>query len=257
VLQRHGFDVTAVGTVADALVQINCCAYDVLLCDLNIEKPGDGFTVIGAMRYSQPHCLGLVLTAYPSFENAMHALQHQVDEFFTKPADVGNLVQSIRKRLEARRSKLPVPFRTLAAVLRENCAGIVADAAAAIESDPILGGTRSRERYAGVFSKFMDVLIEYVEVGRNGMEPAVQKLGTEHGRRRRKEGYDARMVVREFQLLEERICGFVASAPPGLTPDFMKFTRGLNSLMIAALGPYAKAPNTFRVPSKRATAKTR
>ncbi len=53
-LARNGFDVTSVATVRDALTQVNSMHYDVLLCDLNIEKPGDGFVVIGAMRYTQP-----------------------------------------------------------------------------------------------------------------------------------------------------------------------------------------------------------
>ena len=51
-LKKNGFDVAAVSTVGDALTQVNCVRYDVLLCDLNIEKPGDGFAVIGAMRYT-------------------------------------------------------------------------------------------------------------------------------------------------------------------------------------------------------------
>ncbi|HZP33113.1 MAG TPA: response regulator [Candidatus Acidoferrales bacterium] len=250
VLQKHGFDVTAVGTVADALVQINCCDYDALLCDLNIEKPGDGFAVIGAMRYSQPQCVSMVLTAYPSFENAMNALRHQVDEFFTKPADVDSLVRSIRKRLDGRRSQLPVPFKTLTGLLREKCGVIVEGAAAAAKSDPLLGRTHLTEEYAGEFARFMDVLIEYVDVGRNGLGPEVLNLGIAYGRRRRKQGCDARVVVREFQVLQERICQLIASTPLGLAPDFVKCMKGLNSLVIAALRPYGKSRHAVSVPRR-------
>jgi len=140
--------VTAVATVGDALTNINSMLYDVLLCDLNIEKPGDGFVVISAMRYAQPHCVSLVLTAYPSFENAMEAIQHQVDEFFTKPTDVNTLLTRIKEKLEVRRSRVPLAYKRLATVLRENCANIVAKVASAItfsrHSLAFFGGAQKR-----------------------------------------------------------------------------------------------------------------
>ncbi len=249
VLERQGFDVTAVGAVGDAVTQISCMRFDVLLCDLNIEKPGDGFVVIGAMRHVQPNCVNLVLTGYPAFENALQALQHQVDDFFTKPADLDTLVKKIHEKLEARRSKVPVPFKTLTGVLRENCADIVAWVSVAAQSDPIMSAARYE---ADNLSKIMDALIEYVEVGRNGLKSEALTLGAEHGRRRKKEGYDARMVVREFQLVDERICDLMASdrmpaAPVGLTSDLAKLTKGLNAFAIAALKPYIKSGQASRV----------
>jgi ActR/RegA family two-component response regulator len=252
VLERHGFDVTAVGAVRDALTQIHCMRFDVLLCDLNIERSGDGFVVLSAMRYAQPHCVSLVLTGYPAFENALQAIQHQVDDFFTKPADLDALVRKINEKLEARRSKVPVAFKTLPGLLREHCADIVARVSAAAKSDPIISAAHSGQFEADNLLKIMDALIEYIEVGRNGLRSEALTLGAEHGRRRKKEGYDARMIVREFQLVDERICELMASdrmpaAPVGLTADLAKLTRGLNAFAIAALKPYIKSGQTSRV----------
>jgi ActR/RegA family two-component response regulator len=246
--------VTPVATVGDALANINSMLYDVLLCDLNIEKPGDGFVVISAMRYAQPHCISLVLTAYPSFENAMEAIQHQVDEFFTKPTDVNTLVEKIKNKLEARRSRVPVAYKRLALVLRENCADILAMVASAAKSDPILSAASSNS-HQNDLPKIMDALIEYVDVGRNGLDPQALKLAAEHGSRRKKQGYDAKMLVREFQLIDERICELMTSdkmpaAPVGLTGDLMKLTESLNALMIAGLQPYV---GQTRVPSRRSS----
>jgi ActR/RegA family two-component response regulator len=257
-LGRNGFDVTAVATVGEALTRVNSMHYDVLLCDLNIEKPGDGFVVISAMRYAQPHCVSLVLTAYPSFENAMEALQHQVDEFFTKPTDVDTLVQKIKDKLSARRSRTPAPFKRLAKVLRENCAEIVAKVVSAFKGDAILSAAHSSRPHDDDLPTIMDALIDYVDVGLNGLEPAVLKLGVEHGKRRKKQGYDARMVVREFQLISEKVCELMASdrmpaAPVGLAEDLMKLTKGLNALMIEALRPYTQPRQATRVLSRRAS----
>lgn len=255
-LARNGFDVTAVASVGEALTQVNSTHYDVLLCDLNIEKPGDGFVVIGAMRYAQPQCVGLVLTAYPSFENAMEALQHQVDEFFTKPADIDSLIKKIKEKLTARRSRTPVPFKRLPMVLRENRAEIVAQATSGFKSDAVLSAAHSSRARESDLSKIMDALIDYVDVGRNGLEPEVLRLGAEHGRQRKKQGYDARMVVREFQLISENICELMTTdrmpaAPVGLAEDLMRLTKGLNALVMEALRPYTAAKQASRILARR------
>ena len=57
VLTIHGFEVTAAGSVAEALDSMNKWPFDVLISDLNIGHPGDGFTVVSAMRRTQPECV--------------------------------------------------------------------------------------------------------------------------------------------------------------------------------------------------------
>jgi two-component system response regulator PilR (NtrC family) len=48
-LESFGFKVTSAGTVAEALRLISERKFDVLLSDMNIDRPGDGFTVVSAM----------------------------------------------------------------------------------------------------------------------------------------------------------------------------------------------------------------
>jgi YesN/AraC family two-component response regulator len=70
--------------------------FDVLIADLNISMPGDGFTVISAMRSAQPEALRLILTGFPDFESALRAIQEQVHEYVIKPAEIDELVAKIR-----------------------------------------------------------------------------------------------------------------------------------------------------------------
>ena len=67
ILQQQGFDVTAVATVSEAIQAINAKTFEVLIADLNVGEPGDGFTVVSAMRRTQPDCVNLILTGYPAF----------------------------------------------------------------------------------------------------------------------------------------------------------------------------------------------
>jgi len=71
VLEQHGFTVTAAATVADALKALHSERFDALIADLKIGEPGDGFTVVSAMRRTQPQCFNFILTGYPAFETAL------------------------------------------------------------------------------------------------------------------------------------------------------------------------------------------
>ena len=66
--------------------------FDVLISDLNIGQPGDGFTVVSAMRRSQPACITLILTGYPGFDTALEAIRSQVDDYLIKPAAIPTLI---------------------------------------------------------------------------------------------------------------------------------------------------------------------
>jgi ActR/RegA family two-component response regulator len=102
----YGFAVTAVGTVSEALAHVNGTECDVLVSDLNIDKPGDGFLVIAAMRLLQPKCITLVLTGYPAFDTAVEGIRHCINDYLVKPVKIDELVNAINinLKLKARRS---------------------------------------------------------------------------------------------------------------------------------------------------------
>ena len=74
ILAGEGFQVSVASTVPEALKLITSEKYDVLLADLNIGQPGDGFTVTSAMRRVQPDVLTIILTGYPAFQAALRAM---------------------------------------------------------------------------------------------------------------------------------------------------------------------------------------
>jgi DNA-binding NtrC family response regulator len=104
VLRQHGFSVTAVGTLNEALDEIASTQFDVLISDLNLDCQADGFIVVSAMRSTQPNCLTLILTGYPGFETALEAIRNQVDDYLIKPADVPTLVSLIQEKLQQRKA---------------------------------------------------------------------------------------------------------------------------------------------------------
>ena len=251
-IERQGFEVTAVGSVADALVQVNCVNYDVLICDLNIHRQGDGFLVISAMRNLQPGCLNFILTGYPAYDSAVQAIQHNVDDFFTKPADLQELVRRIHSKLTQRGTREASVAQRLGMVLRTNSSYITDQILAGMKRDPLMSSVplSDDERIAYV-PQVLTSLVEYVEMGKNGLPSEALKLGADHGKARKRQGYDARMTARDFQLIGEGLYHLMQSdrmpfGVLGLTAELAKFTKGLHSLALQALGPFVGSSRAGR-----------
>jgi CheY-like chemotaxis protein len=63
--QGKGFNVVAAANVTEALKHIITESFDVLITDLHMPNPGDGFTLVTAMRHSQPNALTLLVSGLP------------------------------------------------------------------------------------------------------------------------------------------------------------------------------------------------
>lgn len=241
-LEKHGFEVTTVPAVADALVQISAVSFDVLLTDLNIHSEGDGFLVITAMRRAQPRCRNFILTGYPGLENTIRAVQSQVDDFSTKPADIEELVAKIKARLSAPAGK---PVR-LAPVLMENEREITAKILEAIKADAILKKVRldDRRRVDHLPKIFQSVIDRLMHEGRPFSARQLQ-FAARHGKRRKKDGYTIPMLVREFQLIGETVSALLGTdiLPLGvveLNSDLKLLIQSVNTFTLVSLEAYSR-----------------
>lgn len=99
VLRKRGFEVLVAASVQEAKDLLRAHEFDVLLCDLNIESERDGFNVLTAMREINPLCIAVFITAYADFETAHCAIQHDIDGYVTKPADIEELIALMERKL--------------------------------------------------------------------------------------------------------------------------------------------------------------
>ena len=102
ILEEQGFQVRVADSIASALQEVWSQKFDVLLSDLNINEPRDGFLIVKAARAANPSCVAILLTGYPDFESAVEAIDSDVDAYLVKPADVEMLLQTIQKKLAAK-----------------------------------------------------------------------------------------------------------------------------------------------------------
>ena len=108
ILRRYGFTVTVCATVAEALEEIQSHEFDVLLCDLNIEREGDGYELVRAVREVNPRCVTIVLTGYPGLESAVEGIHLGIDDYIVKPTNADALVALLAEKLDQRRPKARV-----------------------------------------------------------------------------------------------------------------------------------------------------
>jgi DNA-binding NtrC family response regulator len=103
-LNGAGFDARMVSTVPDALQVINDGGLEILICDLNIAEPNDGFAVVTSMRKANPRSVIVILTGHPTFDSAVEGIRQEIDGYLVKPADYDALMEFLEKRLAAKRA---------------------------------------------------------------------------------------------------------------------------------------------------------
>lgn len=135
ILAMGGHTVVSAATVAEALAYITAERFDLLISDLNIGHPADGFVVVSAMKRTHPECITFILTGYPGFESALQGIREQVDEYLIKPADVEKLLKTIDEKLSRKKPHESVRYQRLSMILRENIPRIVERALAAMNRD--------------------------------------------------------------------------------------------------------------------------
>jgi two-component system response regulator RegA len=93
-LEQRGFDVNAVGTVAEAseVASKSPPAYAVL--DLRLED-GSGLSVVESLNKHRPDCRVVMLTGYGAIATAVAAVKAGAIDYLAKPADPEDIVKAL------------------------------------------------------------------------------------------------------------------------------------------------------------------
>ena len=182
IFRQHGYEVTAVGSVAEALGEIAAHPFDILVSDLNIGQQGDGFTVVSAMRRTHPECVNLILTGFPAIEEALRSISSQVDEVVVKPMNPREMVAAIEQRLRERTPAEAIRTRRLSSVLSEQKDEICKRIIVEMKSNPELAALplSDEERLDHTRITLVELVQELeAEPTQSSPLPAAAKTGTE------------------------------------------------------------------------------
>ena len=206
VLEHNGFDVVAAANVNDALKLIGSQTFDVLLSDLHMPHPGDGLTVVSAMRHANPKAITFIFSGYPDMQGAAAAILLQADEILVKPLDVKTLVEAIKERLK-RGANITRAVESVANILERETQSTIQDWLLLVELEPNLTTVplSLEERCAHLPQVFRDLVSRLRSPLPLGSKALVSPAAAAHGITRRKQGYTAAMMVEESRMLQVSI----------------------------------------------------
>jgi CheY-like chemotaxis protein len=201
-LERDGFEVVAVPGVRRALKCIATEKFDVLLSDLHMPHPGDGFTVVSAMRHTHPKALTLLLSGHPELDEAMLAIRSQADDVLVKPIEIASVGEIIHKKLATRVPHEGQPMETVASILEQDLDATIRGWVRLVEHDEEL--TSIPLDFGQRIGHLPNLLADLISrlLAPPASKGRVSISAREHGALRRRQGYTPAMLVEEFRILQ-------------------------------------------------------
>lgn len=204
-LEAHGFDVTPAASVSEALNLISTEIFDVLLSDLHMPDASDGFTVVNAMRHTQPSAVTLVLSNYPVLQAAMTAILLQADQVLVKPIGFGEISEIILKKLSSPSPHIAVKKERVAAILERDLDSTIQSwMSRVLHTDELTAITLDYHDRTAHLPLLLSDLVGRLRLP-PGAKPPISRAAREHGILRRKQGYTAPMIVEESRILQVSI----------------------------------------------------
>ena len=252
ILEMHGFAVITASDVPEALGLIQKEQFDVLLSDLNIGQPGDGFTIVSAMRRTQPNAVTVIITGYPAFETALEAIRKQVDDYVVKPTDVDQLIETIERKLHQRQPHMPRDLRRVGAILIESTDQIVDEWLRQAKRHPELQKLNLNDE-----ERINQLPLTLREVLRNleDDDPLTEKArraAEEHGWTRARQGYSIELLLEEIRILQRVLLQHVQANLLGMNisfmiPDIIRLEDRISQKAVIAVNAYLRARSSGKL----------
>jgi DNA-binding response OmpR family regulator len=246
-LEHKGFAVVAAANVTEALKLITTESFDVLITDLHMPNPSDGFAVITAMRHLQPKALTLLVSGYPDVKSAMDAILLEADEIIVKPFETKTLADLVHNKLLTRTPAVPAPKERVAGILQRCTALIVDDWLTRVKKNKELTRVAlSDQERTGYLPKLIDDLIvrlrsPHITIQEGGFIDSAAAVA--HGKLRRSQGYTSAMLVQDSRILQVTLFGTLQNNLGALDfslllPDVMTIADEVDSQLTQAMEGY-------------------
>jgi len=252
-LEHKGFEVVAAANVTEALKLITTETFDVLITDLHMPNPSDGFAVITAMRHIQPKALTLLVSGYPDVKSAMDAILLEADEIIVKPFETRKLADLVHDKLLNHEPSVSTPKERVAEILHHCTSLIVEDWLARVKKSKELShlSLTDKER-TGYLPKLIEDLIIRLRAPNDAggeSDSICSVAAVAHGRMRKSQGYTTAMLVHDSRILQVTLFGMLQKNLSALDfslllPDVMTIADEVDSQLTQAMEGYTDAVGT-------------
>jgi YesN/AraC family two-component response regulator len=243
-LEHKGFEVVSAANVTEALNLITIQSFDVLITDLHMPDPSDGFAVITAMRHIQPKALTLLVSGYPDVKSAMDAILLEADEIIVKPFETKTLADLVREKLLTRKHDGPTPKERVAAILQRCANEIVEDWLSKVKESKELNrvslSDQERTRYLPRLIEDLILRLRSTNMPGQESDSVCSAAAIAHGQMRRSQGYTSAMLVHDSRILQVTLFGTLRKNLSALDfslllPDVMTIADEVDSQLTQAM----------------------
>jgi DNA-binding response OmpR family regulator len=102
VLKANGYEVDVAENGREAIKKSKTKLYNLALVDLRLPDM-DGIELLTSMRETVPKTVKIIITGYPSQENAIEAVNRGADGYIVKPYTMEDLLRKIKEQLQKQR----------------------------------------------------------------------------------------------------------------------------------------------------------
>ena len=246
-LVHKGFEVVATANVTEALRLITTASFDVLITDLHMPNPSEGFAMITAMRHIQPKALTLLVSGYPDVKSAMEAILLEADEIIVKPFETRTLADLVHSKLLNRKPTIPTPKERVAGILQRCTGEIVEGWLAKVKKNKELNRVAlSDEERKGYLPKLIEDLILRLRapnIPGEDSDSICSTTAVAHGQMRKLQGYTPAMLVHDSRILQGILFGTLQKNLSVLDfslllPDVMTIADEADSQLTQAMESY-------------------
>ena len=106
---RLGFETQHAGTIADAKRMVEAASADIVLLDLRLPD-GSGLDLLGALLSKDADLPVIMMTAYGSVSDAVHAMQRGARDYVQKPFDLNEIQLKVEHALRGTRERREISY---------------------------------------------------------------------------------------------------------------------------------------------------
>jgi DNA-binding response OmpR family regulator len=99
ILEDEGYFVDTAASGGEAIQKTQKTTYNIALLDIRLPDM-EGVELLKLIKEGVPRTRKIMVTGYPSMQNAIAALNKNADAYLIKPVDIENLLATVKNQLQ-------------------------------------------------------------------------------------------------------------------------------------------------------------
>jgi DNA-binding NtrC family response regulator len=99
ILEKEGYIVDVAETGKEAIQKTNVFFYNIALIDVRLPDM-EGTELLSAIKDTTPGMIKIIITGYPTLQNAVDAVNKNADGYIIKPLKIEVLLKTLKKHLQ-------------------------------------------------------------------------------------------------------------------------------------------------------------